>query len=172
MAKQAPRDPAGKRVPLMVRTTTGLRSKLNEAADASGRSLAQEVELRLERSFEFQKMMDNTLDTVGASVREVANTVESRMCDMVGGDAAFSIWVYLGRAISAAEWESGKSFFEDEATRHDAEQRILSRIPHVFRNPPAPWSEFKKREGERPEGGFLSELGSLFGTKPEPADEK
>lgn len=42
----------GKRYPLNMRTTKHLRDHLERAADESGRSLAQEVEYRLERSFE------------------------------------------------------------------------------------------------------------------------
>jgi len=41
----------GKRVPLNMRTTKEVRQKLEEAAAASGRSLTQEVENRIERSF-------------------------------------------------------------------------------------------------------------------------
>ena len=41
----------GKRYPLNMRTTRELRDKIEEAAMASGRSLVQEVEFRLEQSF-------------------------------------------------------------------------------------------------------------------------
>jgi hypothetical protein len=41
----------GKRHPLNMRTTAELRAKIEAAAAASGRSLVQEVEYRLERSF-------------------------------------------------------------------------------------------------------------------------
>ena len=41
----------GKRYPLNMRTTKELRDKIEEAAMASGRSLVQEVEFRLEQSF-------------------------------------------------------------------------------------------------------------------------
>lgn len=41
----------GKRYPLNMRTTKETRARLEQAAMASGRSLAQEVEARLERSF-------------------------------------------------------------------------------------------------------------------------
>lgn len=51
MGKQAPRDADGARIPLMVRTTQSLREKMEAAIKQSGRSLAQEAELRLERSF-------------------------------------------------------------------------------------------------------------------------
>jgi hypothetical protein len=42
----------GKRYPLNMRTTKELRDKIEEAATASGRSLVQEVEFRLEKSFQ------------------------------------------------------------------------------------------------------------------------
>jgi len=42
----------GKRYPLNMRTTKELRDKIEEAATASGRSLVQEVEVRLEKSFQ------------------------------------------------------------------------------------------------------------------------
>src|SRR5262245_20703 len=46
----------GKRYPLNMRTTKELRDKIEEAAMASGRSLVQEVEFRLERSFQQQEI--------------------------------------------------------------------------------------------------------------------
>ena len=42
---------ARKRVPLNMRTTKEIRDKIEAAAEASGRSLAQEVEYRVEHSF-------------------------------------------------------------------------------------------------------------------------
>jgi hypothetical protein len=52
MAMARKRAPAGKRYPLNMRTTRGLRDRIEAAARASGRSLVQEVERRLEQSFE------------------------------------------------------------------------------------------------------------------------
>src|SRR5215831_10937515 len=46
----------GKRYPLNMRTTKELRDKIEEAAMASGRSLVQEVEFRLEGSFQQQEI--------------------------------------------------------------------------------------------------------------------
>src|SRR6266567_1444577 len=46
----------GKRYPLNMRTTKELRDKIEQAAAASGRSLVQEVEFRLERSFQQQEI--------------------------------------------------------------------------------------------------------------------
>jgi hypothetical protein len=48
--RMRPRGQA-KRHPLNMRTTEAIRRRLEEAAEVSGRSLAQEVERRLEESF-------------------------------------------------------------------------------------------------------------------------
>jgi hypothetical protein len=52
MPKTTKRAGGGKRYPLNMRTTKETRDKLEAAAVASGRSLVQEVEARLERSFQ------------------------------------------------------------------------------------------------------------------------
>ena len=52
----------GKRYPLNMRTTAAIRERLVEAAAQSGRSLAQEVEARLERSFRDQRLLDQVLE--------------------------------------------------------------------------------------------------------------
>lgn len=44
-------DSEAKRYPLGMRTTLEMQRKMQDAARASGRSVAQEVEFRLERSF-------------------------------------------------------------------------------------------------------------------------
>src|SRR5689334_12602375 len=46
----------GKRHPLNIRTTRHLREQLEGAANRSGRSLAAEMELRLERSFTDERL--------------------------------------------------------------------------------------------------------------------
>ena len=55
-----PRLPAeeGKRYPIAIRTTKELKERLERASKASGRSLAQELEFRLEHSFEVQDIAD------------------------------------------------------------------------------------------------------------------
>jgi Arc-like DNA binding domain len=63
----------GKRYPLNMRTTKELRDKIEEAAMASGRSLVQEVEFRLERSFrqqEIEREIKKTLDAQGRELRD------------------------------------------------------------------------------------------------------
>jgi Arc-like DNA binding domain len=46
----------GKRYPLNMRTTKEMREKLERAATESGRSMVQEVEFRLERSFDREEI--------------------------------------------------------------------------------------------------------------------
>jgi predicted HicB family RNase H-like nuclease len=58
----------GKRYPLNMRTTKELRDKIDWAATVSGRSLVQEVEFRLERSFQEEEIEKST-DTVMLQVR-------------------------------------------------------------------------------------------------------
>jgi hypothetical protein len=52
------KTPEGKRFPMSFRTTAELRDKINDAAKSSGRSVAQELEWRLERSFLSAIQMD------------------------------------------------------------------------------------------------------------------
>jgi hypothetical protein len=49
--------PEGKRHPLNIRTTRELREQLEAAANRSGRSLAQEMEIRLEHSFADERLL-------------------------------------------------------------------------------------------------------------------
>lgn len=53
---------SGKRYPLNMRTTHQMRTALEAAANSSGRSLAQEAELRIERSFSDQRASIEALE--------------------------------------------------------------------------------------------------------------
>jgi hypothetical protein len=64
MAMVRKRVPKGKRYPLNMRTTRELRDRIEAAAHASGRSLVQEVEYRLEQSFQEEELMVVLDDTV------------------------------------------------------------------------------------------------------------
>jgi predicted HicB family RNase H-like nuclease len=56
MPPKSKRALPGKRYPLNMRTTKELRDKIEWAAMASGRSLVQEVEVRLERVFQQEEI--------------------------------------------------------------------------------------------------------------------
>ncbi len=51
----------GKRIPLGLRVTAQIKQRLDDAAAKNGRSQSQEAELRLERSFERQDLLPETL---------------------------------------------------------------------------------------------------------------
>jgi hypothetical protein len=59
----------GKRAPLSMRTTGTLRARLEAAASVSGRSLAAEVEARLEGSFGIEDTVRVVRETVRAEMR-------------------------------------------------------------------------------------------------------
>ena len=52
----------GERVPMSFRVTPGFKAKLDGAAKESGRSLAQEIELRLERSLDEERHLIDALE--------------------------------------------------------------------------------------------------------------
>lgn len=52
----------GERLPLGLRVTPALKKKLNDASNASGRSLSQEAEIRLEYSFNTTNVLFEALD--------------------------------------------------------------------------------------------------------------
>jgi hypothetical protein len=60
--RRTARAPEPVRVPISFRVTPALKAELDRTAVQSGRSLAQEVELRLERSLEGQGWLKDTLE--------------------------------------------------------------------------------------------------------------
>ena len=67
-----PRGPySDKRKTLSTRITVETRRQLDKAAKDSGRSLAQEVELRLDRSFQRDDADDRVREAVWADVRNM-----------------------------------------------------------------------------------------------------
>ena len=75
------RVPAGKRYPLNMRTTRELRDRIEAAARASGRSLVQEVEYRLERSFQ----TDDLTKEMKASIQEAIEESWTSLADLGRG---------------------------------------------------------------------------------------
>ena len=73
----------GSRVPLGLRVTADVKSRLDGAAEASGRSQSQEAELRLERSFH-------------------EDDAQARVIEMLGGPEIFRLLTIIGGAMSKA----------------------------------------------------------------------
>jgi hypothetical protein len=77
---------AGKRYPLNMRTTRETREKLEASASANGRSLAQEVEARLEQAFEQDQRLEDVFGS--ADLFGLLRAVGTAM-DAAGKSAAF-----------------------------------------------------------------------------------
>jgi hypothetical protein len=87
-SKRKPKD--GERVALSLRMTPALKRRLDAAAEKGGRSLSQEAEFRLERSFERETLLSETLTVafgrrlaglllaIGLTIRGVANLTQGR----------------------------------------------------------------------------------------------
>jgi hypothetical protein len=95
MPKRVVPEGEGKRVPVMSRTTKELRSKLEDAAAESGRSLGQEVEYRLDASF-----------------RRPPGVTEA-----LGGEGPALLGRLIALTVQAVETTTGRSWREDAATR-------------------------------------------------------
>ena len=84
----------GKRYAIGIRTTKELRGLLQQAADLSGRSLAQEIEFRLERSFDRkQTLADAMLEKFG----------DVRLLDV------FEELTRIAKYLRHAGWMTGKN---------------------------------------------------------------
>ena len=101
----------GKRAPLNMRTTQEVRERLEKAAADSGRSLVQEVEVRLEQSF-----------------------LEE---DALGGMQFRALFRLLGNAAVLIERKTGKSCFEDWNT-WVAVQGAWTELGGTYIGPPKP----------------------------------
>lgn len=66
---------SGKKLPLNMRTTAALRKKIEKAAGASGRSMVQEVEYRVEQSFsrDLQRAMQADLRSIERRLNSTHN---------------------------------------------------------------------------------------------------
>ena len=93
----------GKRAPLSIRTTLDLRADLEKASKASGRSLAQEVEHRLEQSFRHE-----------ARAAEIAQTARR---EAFGSESRYKLMLILAGLIGLIEERHGhRSWLSDRPT--------------------------------------------------------
>ncbi len=101
-----PRGPyVDKRKTLTTRITNKTRENLDAAAKATDRSLSQEIEFRLERSF--------LQDEADERIRE---TVLKDIYDSFGKKKTFRIMRLLASMVQIVEQTTGKSWLEDPET--------------------------------------------------------
>jgi hypothetical protein len=92
--KRGNKPEPGKRYPLNMRTTLGIRQMLERVAESSGRSLAQEVEHRLVESFTRDHVIEIEL----------------------GGQHTYLLLKMLANVIQGVEHITGKRWPEDKET--------------------------------------------------------
>ena len=100
----------GKRVALGLRTTAGLRRKIDKAARIEGRSISQEAELRLERSFDLD---------------------DARTRDF-GDDATLKLMRALAMAKMMTEAITGNNALKDPGTAEAARNAMVAILDAVL----------------------------------------
>jgi hypothetical protein len=115
----------GKRYPLNMRTTRETRERLEAAAAATGRSLAQEVEARLERSFHQEAVLG------GPEIARIAFLMAARFAlavdsaDWTRDPIAYSNGVAEVLDALLREFPNGP---EKKLAVHNIASRILTRL--------------------------------------------
>jgi hypothetical protein len=104
----------GKRHPLNMRTTKELREKIDRAAEQSGRSLVQEVEHRLERSFDEGDLLEKVF----------------------GGSDNVALFRVLSGVIAETEARTGKCWHSNEGARVETAARIMIAAVNYRRSRP------------------------------------
>src|SRR5438067_233218 len=105
----------GERVPMSFRVRPELKGKMDGAAENSGRSVAQEIELRLENSFRDENYADQAMELAYGQQPAALLATIARVMDYVGRHAGFRA---TGTIEGAAEW------FEDAAAFDQVAQGI------------------------------------------------
>jgi hypothetical protein len=98
----------GERVHLGFRVTPEMKRRVEDVANASGRSISQEAELRLERSFEQQRLLPEALELaygdelagVLIAIAEAMN--DARLHARIVTDEDYRTWLEDGFAFDAA----------------------------------------------------------------------
>jgi len=118
MPRRVKGAPPGKRYPLNMRTTRDLREKVEAAARASGRSLVQEVEHRLERSFD-----------------PVEPVFDPHHVDL---------FRHIASAIALVERQEGKRWIEDQSTTFFALRAVRHTIDSLTESLTKNWTARQK----------------------------
>ena len=145
----APRGPfTGKRKTLTTRITEGVREQLEAAAEASDRSLSQEIEFRLERSFLTEEAIrDRELSTFGgahthALVRLLGDLIKGTEFQTSGSWAddqytfdqvCLSIETFLG-ALHPSEPDDGRPRLVDNLVETDTTNELAPEIEAELKN--------------------------------------
>jgi hypothetical protein len=117
----------GRQAPITLRTTFELRDRVEQAAKSAGRSIAQEVEHRLENSFEQRPAYTMT--------PEDALTLFTLLVGNDERNLAFSLQV--GSTLNYVSQMSGKSWYSSQETRDEVRKLLIQDlVPRLIENPP------------------------------------
>lgn len=148
-----PKD-AGERVTLQARTTTATRDRLQEAANDSGRSLSQEMEMRLEQSLLAEDITERTGSLVLGYIRER----DGYLNVMTSSRETFSLLEDIFGLVVGVEADQETRWFESAELRARLFKVIEAALPELLRadrgpNQPHAWLravDYAKYLPERP----------------------
>lgn len=129
-----PKPPGEKKVGsnLTIRMRGDLRERLNAEAKKSELSVTEEVERRIERSFE--------VASLAADLKQmIAEDTLDAIVSIAGSRENLSFLMQLGHLMVISELTTGKNWREDEETRVQIEHDFRKYVPKLLRNPPPPY---------------------------------
>jgi hypothetical protein len=100
--------------PLNMRTTKELRDKIEAAATVSGRSLVQEVEFRLEQSFQMDDAAKQSETVAVVAVKAALKVVEDLLARGASAKALGLAVERVGAAAAEADFEKDLTKKEDD----------------------------------------------------------
>jgi hypothetical protein len=131
-----------KRYPLNMRTTKSVRDRLENAAAKSGRSLAQEVERRLERSLDLDQHLVISHGDMWVPVFVLKD----------------ELWAMLGEDPRDFPVPEGEPPHEEHTVVLKIEPRDLKRLRNYFSGAPYPWDHSAKEIEETGERFIQQEI--------------
>jgi hypothetical protein len=152
------RDKAtGKRYPLNMRTTFEVRRQLEAAAKASGRSLAQEAEYRIERSIMDERRMVEALElSYGRELSGIMLAIGEAM-KLSGQTAAFT----ATRSLEGSQnwWDNAYAFFQASKAAGAVVEALK---PEGDASPPRDLNEIFANLGHGVANTIIEEAGSGY----------
>lgn len=162
-----PKDPGeGRRPTVTFRCRPSLHRQLQEASAASGRSVSEEIERRLDASFAGPVIAEAAANAVGAATERKAaaerastETIFSTLEEfeaIVGGRDACNFGTHVGQSLAhhisrdAKDAPGGISWWEDEARQQSIRTRILKSVSGLLDN----W-DFVQKSGLIPSVGWV-----------------
>lgn len=146
MSRRPQVEGSAPRVPIQTRVPPSLRDRLSAASEESGRSMAQEIELRLERSFDLADITTKAMEAAAAKMFDammgISENQKALLLQQCGGDELFLLWQIPAFAIQQVERERGKKIRDDEETCRAAERAVLGAVTDVFRTLPPTYSQW------------------------------